>query len=121
MILISKIARLGSAIDGKPLHINLDDSAVYQLADADSLFGIGDVLVAEVLDVYVAGDAVVEPQPHSGRLAQTGASVKVVPHVGQLGEVVLETERALPQAGLVVTHRVRLVELFALGFSSRYT
>lgn len=45
----------------------------------------------------------------------------MIPHVRQLREIVLQTERTLPQSGLVVTDRIRRIELLSLRFTASYT
>lgn len=54
---------------------------MYGLSDPDTLCRVGDVPVGQVLDVDVAGQAVVEPDAHARRLARTCAGVEVVPYL----------------------------------------
>lgn len=83
-----------------------------ELADAHSFFRIGDRLVAQIFNVNIAGDSVVQTQFDTGRLTGTGTCIKVVPHVRQFGKVVFQTERTLPQSRFVVTDRICGVQLF---------
>mgnify|MGYP005985172667 CR=1 FL=1 len=53
MVLVQEVARLGRAVHGEALDVDLHDAAVDELADADALLGVGDVLVADVADVDV--------------------------------------------------------------------
>lgn len=94
---------------------------MYDLAISDTLFRVCDMVIRQVFNRNVARYAIVKPKANSSCLAWTAASIKVVPHLRQLWEVVLETERTLPQASLIISDRVGLIKLFTLGLSVCYT
>lgn len=92
---------------------------MYQLPDLHSLLRIRHVFITQILDMNIPGNPVVQPQLHASRLSWTGAGVEVTPHVAQFRKVVVETEGTLPEAGLVVPHWIRAVELLRLRFFTR--
>ena len=117
MIFISEIAALAGTFDTESVYLDFNDPAMNDLSHTDSLAGVCDVPVRQILDVNITGDTIVQSQSHAGSFTWTSASIEVIPHLRQFGKVVLQAERTLPQTSLFVSHRIRLIKLIALWFS----
>ena len=54
---------------------------MYHLSESNSFFRIVDVLVGQILQVYVTTDAVIQANAYSGRLSGTAARVEMIPYL----------------------------------------
>ena len=115
VVLVHEGRGLARQLHRDPLRLDPQDAAEDVHAHLDALLRVEHRLVGQVAHGDEPVDSVVQPHLDPEGLPRAGAGVEVVPHLGQLGEVVLPAEGALPQVALALSQRGGLVQLLPLG------